>query len=224
MPARARREFKPRSRVGPVGLAVMAAVHVVIGIGLVYGLGRHVVEVVKKPLNATIVQEVQLPPPPPPPPPPPREVARQPPPPAAQPPAYVPPPVNTPPVAAPSPLAAVQSAEPVAPAPAMPAPPAAPAPAAPPVPPAPPKPVASDMAVVCPKQVRPEMPDKAIEEGIGGTVRAEARIRDGRVVDVKILSGNKLFHAPVRRALQQYECIGGPDETIARQDFEFKVE
>ncbi|MEK8029116.1 energy transducer TonB, partial [Ideonella sp. BYS139W] len=105
-------------------------------------------------------------------------------------------------------------------------PPPAPAPPAPPPPaPAPAAPQKADIAVACPKQVPPEMPDKALEDGISGTVKAELRIKAGKVVGVQILSGPRVFHAAVRRAAAAYGCTTPPDvELIAIQDFTFHVE
>ncbi len=124
-----------------VGLSVVVALHVLLGLLLVYGLSRKVVEVVKAPIETKIIEEVKPPPPPPPPnlPPPPRA--------APPPPSFVPPPevqVTPPPTPAP-----VITTTPVAPPPApvtiAPAPAPAPAPVptpqvavAPPSPPAPP--------------------------------------------------------------------------------------
>lgn len=215
-PGRSRKDFEPRSRFGPAGIAVMVGLHVLIGYALVSGLARTAVELVKKPLDAALIQEVKLPPPPPPPPPPKPQIRHEAPPPSAPPPpSYVPPPEVAPPESsAPAAIAAVQDAQPVAPPPA--AAPAQPAPAGP---------LRQDIAVVCPKQVRPVMPPKAEEEGISGKVRAEARIKGGVVVDVRVLSGPKVYHAAVRSAMLQYQCVGRSDEEIvATQEFEFKVE
>ncbi|HSV52372.1 MAG TPA: energy transducer TonB [Burkholderiaceae bacterium] len=205
------RKFQPKSYFGPIGLSVMVAAHLLIGYALATGLARQAFEIVKKPLDATIIQEVKLPPPPPPPPPPmiekvkPAPKAESPP-----PPTYVPPPDIQPAVVNPAPaIAAVQTAQPVAP------PPAAPAPAAP---------AKADIAIVCPKQVRPEMPQRALDDGISGTVKAEVHVRSGRVVDVKILSGPRVFHAGVRAAMLRYECASGDTEVVATQDFTFKVD
>ena len=83
------------------------------------------------------------------------------------------------------------------------------------------------MALVCPKQVKPEIPQKAINDGVEGTVRAEVRVRDGKIVEVKILSGPRPLHAAVRAAVARYECTssGNTDaDIIATQDFNFKLE
>ncbi|MCE4058728.1 hypothetical protein LXM60_00705 [Pandoraea sputorum] len=68
------------------------------------------------------------------------------------------------------------------------------------------------------------MPGKALDDGIGGTVRAEVRIRGGKVVDVN-LSGPRIFYASVKTALAQYQCAtSGDEEVVATQDFTFKVQ
>ena len=90
---------------------------------------------------------------------------------------------------------------------------------------APPGPAAkSDIGVVCPTQVKPELPRKALQEGTSGVVRAQARISGGVVKEVTILSGPRVFHAAVRSAMQQYKCQSGAEEVIAVQEFEFKIE
>lgn len=58
-----------------------------------------------------------------------------------------------------------------------------------------------------------------------GTGKAKMRIRGGRVVDVRILSGPKAFYSVVRAAVLKYECIAsGAAEVSARHTFEFKLE
>ncbi|HQR10541.1 MAG TPA: energy transducer TonB [Casimicrobiaceae bacterium] len=52
-----------------IGIVFVVLFHVLLIYALVNGLGRAIVEVVKKPLSATIIEELKLPPPPPPPPP-----------------------------------------------------------------------------------------------------------------------------------------------------------
>src|SRR5512139_1434378 len=53
-----------------IGIAFVILVHALVIYALVTGLARKAVEVIKKPLNATIIEEIKAPPPPPPPPPP----------------------------------------------------------------------------------------------------------------------------------------------------------
>lgn len=215
------KRFIPKSKFGPLGLAVMVAAHVLIGYALATGLAQQVFEVVKKPLTATIIDEVKLPPPPPPPPPKIEKMKEAPklntPPP---PPAYVPPPDVPVPVAAPVPtITAVQSTQAVAPPPAAPPPPPAAIPA-----PATPMPLKADIALACPKQVKPDMPQKALDDGIEGTVKAEVHVRNGKVVEIRILSGPRIYHAVVRAAMLRYECVNGDAEVIATQDFTFKLD
>ena len=63
----ARQQRNPRKHV--IGLSVVVLLHVLVIYGLMTGLARKAVEVIKKPISATIVQEIKPPPPPPPPPP-----------------------------------------------------------------------------------------------------------------------------------------------------------
>ena len=114
-----------------VGIAIVLALHLVLGWALVNGLAQRLVEVIKSPLETKIIEEVKPPPPPPPEnlPPPPKF--------APPPPSFVPPPevnVNPPP----TPQATITTTT-VAPPPApfTPAPPPTAVVAAPPAPPAP---------------------------------------------------------------------------------------
>lgn len=211
----ARKTFKPKGRYGPTGLAIMAAAHILLGYGLANGLAGKAIELVKKPLDATIIQEVKLPPPPPPPPPKiekVKEIPKEAPPP---PPAFVPPAEVVAPAAPAGPaITAVQSVALVAPPPAPP----------PPAPPAPAAPVKADIALACPKQVKPVMPEKAIDDGIEGTVKAEAHIKNGKVVDVRIISGPRVYYPAVRNAMLGYQCTSGDGEIIATQEFTFKLD
>ena len=58
-----------------IGITVVVLMHALLIYLLVTGLGRTVVEVIKKPLTATIIEEIKAPPPPPPPPPQPYTIA-----------------------------------------------------------------------------------------------------------------------------------------------------
>lgn len=205
-----------------VGWGVVVAVHAFIGWALVSGTARKGLEILKKPMEAAVIQEVIIPPPPPPPPPPPKKI--EPPKPempkvVAPPPPYVPPPEVAPPVS--QSAVAVQS---------VPTPPVTPPVIAPPPPPAPPAPAPpagpsrQDMTVACPTQVKPEMPRKALQEGAEGVVKAQALIRDGEVRQVNILSGPRVYHNAVRDAMLQYKCVSGSGEVIATQEFVFKID
>jgi len=73
---------------------------------------------------------------------------------------------------------------------------------------------------VCPVQVPPELPPQTanLEQR---TVIARGTIKDGKVVDVNILSGEGPFHPAVRNAMLQYKCISTPVETSITQQFRF---
>lgn len=200
------------------GFLAVVLLHVFIVWALVSGLARDVVEVIKKPLETKIIAEIK-PPPPPPPPPPPKEIQRPPPAPKAPPPPpFVPPPDITPPAAPPPPITAVTPAPPPVQEYKIEPPP----PAAPPAPPV--QPAVQDIGVVCPTQVKPELPRKALQDGVSGVVRAQVKISGGAVREVSILSGPRVYHASVKAAMQQYKCEAGPGEVIATQEFAFKIE
>jgi protein TonB len=199
-----------------VGVAVVVLVHALVFYALVSGLARTALTIVQKPLEATIVQEIVPPPPPPPPPPKPvrqQEAPRV----DAPPPPYVPPPEVATSVQAESPISIVSETPPAqehriepAPAPALP-------------PPAPAAPTRADIGVACPTQVRPEVPARAIQDGIAGTVRAQILIRQGVVKEVRILSGPRAYHQVVRAAVLRYGCVT-EGEVVAQQEFEFRLE
>lgn len=211
------KRFEPQSPRRSIAIGVMIAFHGLLGYALATGLAKEAVELVKRPLTATIIEEVPVPPEPPPPPPPQQIVKAQQttaPPPPFVPPSLVPPPVtDTPPLA-------VESVQTPPSAPVVIAPPAEPAPT--PVVAAPP--VSVQIAVVCPEQVAPEVPIRAVREGINGVVRARITVKSGQVTDVQILSGPRIFHENVRRAMLQYKCSSdGPQEIFATQTFNFQV-
>lgn len=201
-----------------VGWVVVIAIHVLVLWLVVSGTARRGLQLIKKPLEAAVIQEVIIPPPPPPPPPPPKKIEKPEPQPksvAPPPPAYVPPPEVQPPVS--STAVAVPSVQ---------TPPVTPPVIAPPPPPAPPKAATgrAEIGVACPEQVKPEMPRKALQEGIEGVVKAQALIRDGTVREVSILSGPRVYHSAVRNAMLQYKCVSGPGDVIATQEFVFKID
>ncbi len=200
------------------GLVIVIALHAFMGYALVSGMARKGLNFIKKPLEAVVIQEVIIPPPPPPPPPPkkvepPKEIPKL----EAPPPPYVPPPDIAPPVTSNAP--AIVSTTVV---------PKAPVVIAPPPPPAPPPIVAgpkrSSIGVACPTQVAPEMPRKALQDGIEGVVKAQITIKSGVIQDVTILSGPRVFHAAVKTAMLQYKCISEATEVIATQEFNFRIE
>ena len=149
----------------PIGLIVVALLHVVLGYALVNGLGKKIVEVMKAPIETKILDEVKPPPPPPPEnlPPPPKM--------ALPPPSFMPPPevqVVTPPLA--PVITVTREAPPPTPVTIAPAPAPAPAPAtavvaAPP----PPRVVAVPARIDVNSCDKPEYPAAALRAEATGT-------------------------------------------------------
>lgn len=126
-------DYQRKAKKQPVGLIIVALFHVALGWALVNGLARKIVDVVKAPIEAKIIEAAK--PPPEPPPPPPKVKDLPPPPKLPPPPAYVAPPEVK--VAAPVVAAPAITTTTVAP------PPVETRPAAPPAPVPPPAPVAA---------------------------------------------------------------------------------
>lgn len=197
------------------GIVIVVVLHAFLGYALVSGLARKGLNFVKKPLEAVVIQEVIIPPPPPPPP---KKIEK----PLvmpkldAPPPPYVPPPDVAPQVTSTAPsIVSVAT------------PPTGPAVIAPPPPPAAPVavgPKRTTIGVACPTQVAPEMPRKALQDGTEGVVKAQIHIKGGVIQDVTILSGPRVFHAAVKAAMMQYNCVTDGGEVVATQEFNFKVE
>jgi protein TonB len=193
------------------GMAIVVALHVLIGYALVSGLARDGLKLIKKPLEAVVIQEVIIPPPPPPPPPKKIETLKEMP--KEAPPPFVPvsevaPQTTTAP--------AIVSVATPPPAPAVIAPPPPPPPVA--------GPTRTSIALACPTQVAPEMPRKALQDGTTGVVKAQIHVKGGAIVSVDILSGPRVFHAAVRAAMQQYKCVSDGADVVATQEFDFKID
>jgi periplasmic protein TonB len=189
----ARQQRNPTRHV--VGISVVILLHVLVIYALISGLARKAVEVIKKPLTATIIEEVKLPPPPPPPPP--RRVIE---PPKAQPVVqpYVPPPDIPVPTA---------PAEPVISAPTA-VVPTEPVVIAPPPVVAAPKP-AIRKGLVPINRVEPVYPREAIRAGIAkGHVIARLSVDEkGNVTDVRIIEADPpgVFNKEVTRAMMLWK-------------------
>ena len=196
------------------GIAIVIALHLLIGWGIVSGTAKNALVMLKKPLEAVVIQEVIIPPPPPPPP---KEIK---PPEAlkvdAPPPPFVPPPDVAPPVTSNAPSITSVATPPPTPAVIAPPPPVAALPK--------PAPNRQDLRVACPTQIPPEMPRKAIQDGSEGVVKAQALVKNGAVHEVTILSGPRVFHAAVKAAMMQYKCTADATEIVATQEFVFKIE
>ena len=200
------------------GLAVAVLLHILLLYALMSGLARQVVEVIQKPLETKIIEEVvpDKPPPPPPPPPPPKMVT--------PPPPFIPPPeiqisVAPPPMAV---IAAVTREVPVAPPPMAPAPPPAPV-ALVRVPPV------IDAAKQCQK---PEYPPASLRASETGTVLLNFLIDvSGKVIDSKVLksSGYRRLDEAARRALADCQFKAGtvdgkPEQSWAKLEYVWKIE
>jgi protein TonB len=197
-----------------IGISVVILVHAIVIYALVTGLARKAVEVIKKPLTATIIEEIKLPPPPPPPPPKKIELPKAPPPPPEQP--YIPPPDIPPPVT---------PAEPVIAAPTI-TPPPAPYVITPPPPPAPPKP-AIRKGVAPTYRVNPVYPREALKAGVSeGRVVARLDVDlKGLVSAVRIIESNppRVFDREVIRALSQWKFEPDTEPYIAEIEITFNT-
>ncbi len=196
-----------------VGMAFVILLHIFVIYALLTGLARNAVEVIKKPLTATIIDEVKLPPPPPPPPP--KKIIE---PPKVQAPVepYVPPPdipVPTPP------------SEPVISAPTTTVPTEQHV-IAPPAPAPPPKP-AIRKGITPLVKVEPVYPREAIRAGIAkGRVVARLFIDEkGLVSEVRIVEADPpgVFNKEVTRALSQWKFQAEGEKFVGEVELTFTL-
>jgi periplasmic protein TonB len=201
-----------------IGITFVILMHALLIWALMTGLGRKVVEVIKKPLTATIIEEIKAPPPPPPPPPP-RKIVEAPKVQAPEP--YVPPPD----VPVPSPV------EPVISAPVTTPPPAPYVIAPPPVveaPPAPPPPKPAVRRGITPvKREDPVYPRAAIRLGIDkGRVVARLNIDEkGNVTNVTIVSADppRHFDKAVIDALSDWKFTAEGEKYVGEIEVNFSL-
>ncbi len=215
----ARQQRDPKRHL--VGFGAVILLHTIVIYGLLTGLAQKAVEVIKKPITATIVEEIKKPPPPPPPPPPKKIIE----PPKMQAPVqpYVPPPDI--PAPTPAPEAPVIQSTPVPPPePYVIAPPPPPVVIAPP---APPKPAVQQAAVACPDQEKPPIPREAFRRNIErGEVVAMLTIDEkGSVIDVNITSSNPpgMFDRVVKDTLGGWKCVGQGEKVKARATIVYNI-
>lgn len=202
-----------------IGLGLVIVLHVALVWGLMNGLARQVVHLVKAPIEATILEEVKPPPPPPP------KVEAAPPPKFTLPPAFVPPPevqVQTPP---PQHTITATVAEP----PPAPPPPIAPRVEAPPPPvAAAPAPVA---AVVCSNYSKVmgeagfprEATRLGLEEGnalVQFTLGTNGEVRDPKAVS----ASHPAFARNSIRIVSEYKCAGQGRDVVVQVPFAYKLQ
>lgn len=202
-----------------IGISFVVLVHALVIWALISGLGKSVIQIIKKPLNATIIEEVKLPPPPPPPPPPKRVVEQ----PKVQQPldTYVPPP-DIPVTAAPTaPVISAVTAEPPKDAHVI-----APPPPAVVAPPAPPKP-AIRRGIVRLSGEDPQYPREAIRAGVAkGRVVARLQIDEkGNVTDVNITVSDppRVFDKVVRAALEGWKFKAEGERYVGEVEINFTL-
>jgi periplasmic protein TonB len=200
-----------------IGIAFVILIHVLVIYALLTGLGSKAVQLVKKPLSATIIEEIKVPPPPPPPPlkkivEPPKIKMEQP---------FVPPPdipVVTPPPTEPV-IASVAPTPP--PEPVVIAPPPAPVEA----PPAP-KP-AIRQGVSCKEMEKPSFPREAIRAGVqkGRVIAVLSIDAKGSVssVDIESAEPPRVFDRVVRDVLANWKCASDTAAYKARVEVNFSL-
>lgn len=212
-----KRQADPRRHL--TGIVFVVLFHGLLVYGLMSGLARKVIDVVRAPIETKVIEEITKPPPPP-------EVVVPPPPKLeAPPPPFIPPPevqIATPPpaptiTATPAPPPETTVMTPVAP-PVV----AAPAPAAPAV---------VSAAVVCSnyatKMGEAVFPREATRQGLE---KGEARIQftlspSGEIKDVKVLSAsNPIFARASMRIVSEYKCAGQGRDVIVQVPFGYKLE
>src|SRR5512143_166039 len=197
-----------------IGLLVVIIAHILVIYALVTGLARKAVQVIKKPLETSIIEELKLPPPPPPPPPKKIEIPKPPP-----PETYVPPP-DIPVMTAPAgPTITVVTPEPPKAPPVIEAP-------KPPPPPPPPKP-AVRRGIQRIGGENPEFPKAAIRAGIEkGHVVARLNIdENGNVTDVTIVTAEppRHFDREVISALKTWKFRAEGEKYVGEVEINFSL-
>jgi periplasmic protein TonB len=197
-----------------IGIVFVVAVHVLVIYALASGLARQALLIAKKPLDATIIEEIKLPPPPPPPP---KRVDQPPPPPPPD--TYVPQPDIPVTTAVTGPTITVVTPEP----------PKAPAPVVEAPKPPPPKPAirrGGQLEIVAREPMN--FPREAERAGVEkGTVVARMQIDgDGNVTDVQIMSSDppRVFDKEVRRGLSMWKFKADGEKYVAEIEIGFKLQ
>jgi len=78
---------------------------------------------------------------------------------------------------------------------------------------------------ICPIRRYPEMPRRAVQDKISGTLEVEALVADGEVKEVRILSGPPIFELVVVESLMLTRCIGNASgRRVAKFDFKVDID
>ena len=199
-----------------VGFGIVVLLHVVVVYALVTGLARKVVDVIKRPIEAKVIEEIRKPPPPP-------EVAVPPPPKnEAPPPPFIPPPevvVQAPPQVQPNTITSTTTTAPTntAIAPAMPS--------------APPQPAPVSAGVVCGNYASVmgdvAYPREAIRQGIekGDAVIQFTVGPTGGVKDIRVVSASHpIFARNSLRIVGEYKCQGQGREVLVQVPFGYRLQ
>jgi periplasmic protein TonB len=188
-------------------IAMVVALHIVVGYALVTGLARKVIEVMKQPIETKIIEEIKKPPPDVPPPPPPKL--------APPPPPFIPPPeinIQMPTITQAPTITAVTTTPP------------------PPGPPPVAHPQVTQPAIrreyKASYRVEPTFPRQAISQGMSGQVIAWVHVApNGIVTNVEIkTSTNRIFDREVVRALSQWKFNPEPVGFIGEYEIVFKLQ
>src|SRR5579862_1896528 len=185
---------------------MVVLLHIALGYALLNGLGRAVVEVLKKPLETKIIEEIKKPPPDTPPPPPPKL--------AAPPPPFIPPPeinIQVPVVQAPAAITQTTTVKPTTPPPVIQAPPV--------------QQPAIRKEYTAKSRVNPAYPRNLMREGVEGKVVAWVHVApSGDVTNVEIRqSTNRAFDREVIRALSQWKFNPEPVGFIGEYEIIFNL-
>jgi len=78
-----------------------------------------------------------------------------------------------------------------------------------------------EIALICPIQISPEYPARAIQDGISAKVKAQIKLSNGEVTDIKFISGPRIFYFAVKNAIMKYKCQSNDDNLIFIQEFDF---
>lgn len=213
-----------------LGISIVIALHLLLAYALKNGLAHKILQVIQKPLETKIIEEVKPPPPPETPPPPPPKMDVPP------PPSFIPPPevqVTPPPTPPQNAITATTTVKPettqIAPVVAT-APAAPPAPSAPAAPPAPPTARglcanAQDMAT----SSRAKFEKLAAEEGIAEGSTIEIRVEfvispSGEIKSPKIVrSSNPALNSLALQVVKRFGCRGQAADVTVPYDLVFKL-